>query len=212
MLAPPHESLLARRPARAARLHPSLARSDRGASPRASILAKPEYKTSGIDWSLRRAFVEGLPDATVGEVPVPGGPDFTIYTNTGFLARTLEGVWVGQKSKDDALEEIRAQWQEGAPVAAVVFRVVLYRTRHWTWPLFTVNLVGSLAFGIPALWLLLTGRLMNPAYLATLPDGVAPLFGPNGAVTIVAVIIVIIGAVAGATDAAVRTARASRSR
>ncbi len=84
----------------------------RGASPRKSILDKPEYKTSGIDWSLRRAFVEGLPDATVGEVPVPGGPDFTVYTNTGFLARTLEGVWVGQKSKDDALEEVRTQWQQ----------------------------------------------------------------------------------------------------
>lgn len=98
------------------------------------------------------------------------------------------------------------------PVAAAVFRVVLYRTRRWTWTLFAVNLAGALGFAIPALWLLLTGQLMNPAYLATLPDGVAPLFAPNGAVTIVAVVIVIIGAVAGATDAAVRTARASRSR
>ena len=84
----------------------------RGASPRTSILKRPDYKTTGVPWELRKAFVEGLPFATVGEVPVPGGPDFTIYTNTGYLARTLEGVWVGQKSADDAMEEIRTQWQQ----------------------------------------------------------------------------------------------------
>ncbi len=84
----------------------------RGGSPRASIAGRPDYKTTGIDWALRGAFVEGLPYATVGEIPVSGGPDFTIYTNTGYLARTLEGVWVGKTSPDQALEEIRVQWQQ----------------------------------------------------------------------------------------------------
>lgn len=84
----------------------------RGGSPRASILNRADYKTSGVDWALRGAFVEGLPYATVGEIPVPGGPDFTIYTNTGYLARTLEGVWVGKTTPEQALEEIRVQWQQ----------------------------------------------------------------------------------------------------
>ncbi|WP_193227685.1 substrate-binding domain-containing protein [Aureimonas psammosilenae] len=84
----------------------------RGASPRKSILDKPDYKTAGLSWDLRGPFVEGMKFATVGEVPVPAGPDFTIYTNTGYLARALEGVWVGQKSIDDAMAEITQQWQQ----------------------------------------------------------------------------------------------------
>lgn len=84
----------------------------RGVTPRPSILNRADYKTAGLPWDLRGAFVDGLSFATVGEVPVPAGPDFTIYTNTDFLARTLEGVWVGEKTIDDAMEEIRVQWQQ----------------------------------------------------------------------------------------------------
>ena len=84
----------------------------RGASPRASISGRPDYQTSGIEWALRGAFAKGLSNATVGEIPVSAGPDFTIYTNTGFLARTLEGVWVNKTTPDAGMKEICAQWQQ----------------------------------------------------------------------------------------------------
>jgi hypothetical protein len=96
------------------------------------------------------------------------------------------------------------------PLLAIVFRVVLYRTRRWTVPLAAVSILGDLAFAVPALWFLLHGSLMNPAFLAQLPEGVAPFFAPNGAVTIVAVIVVIIGAVASIADTVAKTVRTVR--
>jgi ABC-type glycerol-3-phosphate transport system substrate-binding protein len=84
----------------------------RGASPRKSILAREDYKTAGHPWSVRGAFVEGMEFATIGEVPVQNAPDFTIYASGNFLAKTLEGVWVGQTSIDEAMEKIQEQWQK----------------------------------------------------------------------------------------------------
>jgi ABC-type glycerol-3-phosphate transport system substrate-binding protein len=83
----------------------------RGASPRLSTLARPDYKTSGHDWSVRGAFVDGMAFATEGEIPVLAGPDFTIYAGDNFLAKTLETVWAGQKSIDTAMSEIQTKWQ-----------------------------------------------------------------------------------------------------
>ncbi|MEM7022171.1 MAG: extracellular solute-binding protein [Pseudomonadota bacterium] len=84
----------------------------RGVTPRISILDRPDYKTAGHPWSVRGAFVEGMEFATIGEVPVTEAPDFTIYSGGNFLAKTLEGVWVGQTSIDEAMEKIEEQWQE----------------------------------------------------------------------------------------------------
>jgi hypothetical protein len=50
--------------------------------------------------------------ASIGEVPVVEAPDFTIYSGGNFLAKTLEGVWVGQTSIDEAMEKIEEQWQK----------------------------------------------------------------------------------------------------
>jgi hypothetical protein len=97
------------------------------------------------------------------------------------------------------------------PLIAIVFRVVLYRRRQWNLPLAAVSVIGDLAFAVPVLWLLLNGRLMNPAFLQQLPDGVAPLFAPDGVVTIVAIIVVIVGAVGGITDTIVKASRAGRA-
>lgn len=83
----------------------------RGASPRKSILDRPDYKTTGNPWDIRGAFVDGMSIATVGEIPVVNGPNFTIYSGGNFLAKTLEGVWSGQTSIDAAMEQIQAQWQ-----------------------------------------------------------------------------------------------------
>ena len=85
----------------------------RGASPRKSILERPDYKTAGLPWSVRGAFIEGMPFATLGEIPVLAGPDFTIYSGGNFLAKTLEGVWAGQSKPEEAMEKIAAHWQKG---------------------------------------------------------------------------------------------------
>ncbi len=84
----------------------------RGVTPRTSILDRPDYKTAGHPWKVRGAFVEGMPFAVVGEVPVTEGPDFTIYQGSNFLAKTLEGVWVHQTKIDEAMEKIAEQWQK----------------------------------------------------------------------------------------------------
>ena len=85
----------------------------RGASPRQSILSRPDYKTAGAPWSVRGAFVEGMDFATEGEIPVVAGPDFTIYNGGNFLAKTLDGVWSHQTSIDDAMTQLKEQWQQG---------------------------------------------------------------------------------------------------
>jgi hypothetical protein len=83
----------------------------RGASPRKSILERPDYKTAGHPWSIRGAFVDGMSIADQGEIPVVNGPNFTIYNGGNFLAKTLEGVWAGQTKIDDAMAQLQQQWQ-----------------------------------------------------------------------------------------------------
>ena len=85
----------------------------RGASPRKSILARPDYKTAGPPWDKRGAFVDGMAFATEGEIPVLAGPDFTIYSGGNFLAKTLEGVWAGMTKPEEAMARIQEQWQKG---------------------------------------------------------------------------------------------------
>ncbi len=85
----------------------------RGASPRQSILDRPDYKTAGHPWSMRGAFVEGMAFATIPEIPVVAGPEFTIYSGGNFLARTLEGVWAGSKTPADAMADLQERWQDG---------------------------------------------------------------------------------------------------
>jgi ABC-type glycerol-3-phosphate transport system substrate-binding protein len=84
----------------------------RGASPRKSILDNKDYKTAGVSWDVRGAFVDGMAFARAGEIPVLAGPDFTIYSGSNFLAKTLEQVWAGQKKIDQAMSEIQEQWQK----------------------------------------------------------------------------------------------------
>lgn len=83
----------------------------RGASPRRSILERPDYITAGHPWLVRGAFVEGMDIATILEIPVPAGPEFTIYSGGNFLARTLEGVWAHTKTPEVAMAELQQRWQ-----------------------------------------------------------------------------------------------------
>ena len=84
----------------------------RGAAARKSILARPDYRTAGHPWKVRGAFIEGMEFATAGEIPVTAGPEFTIYSGGNYLAKTLEGVWAGQKSIDTAMDQIQERWQK----------------------------------------------------------------------------------------------------
>lgn len=84
----------------------------RGAAPRKSILMRDDYKTAGVPWDKRGAFVEGMDIATILEVPVVDGPEFTIYSGGNFLAKTLENVWVGRKKPEEAMAELEERWQK----------------------------------------------------------------------------------------------------
>jgi maltose-binding protein MalE len=84
----------------------------RGGAARKSILNRPDYKDAGHPWKARGAFIEGLPNAVVGEIPVSAGDDFTIYTGGGFAAKTMDPVWAKKGSIDQAIETLAKKWQE----------------------------------------------------------------------------------------------------
>ena len=63
--------------------------------------------------SVRGAFIDGMNFAKILEVPVVAGPEYTIYSGGNFLAKTLEGVWAGQKSPEAAMEQLQERWQKG---------------------------------------------------------------------------------------------------
>ena len=84
----------------------------RGASPRTSIQNNPEYKTAGLPWDIRGAFVEGVSYATLNQgVPVLAAQDFAPYAGDNFLAKTLDQVWNNKSSIDDAMTSIQTKWQ-----------------------------------------------------------------------------------------------------
>lgn len=83
----------------------------RGAAVRKSILELPGYRDAGNPWKVRGAFIEGMPNSVIGEIPVTQGSDFTIYTGSGFTAKTMDQVWAGQLSIDDAIATLQRQWQ-----------------------------------------------------------------------------------------------------
>lgn len=85
----------------------------RGASPRKSIISREDYKTAGAPWDVRGAFVEGMEYATaIADFPIINGADFNIYSGGNFLAKTLELVWAGQSTPDEAMAKIQEGWQK----------------------------------------------------------------------------------------------------
>lgn len=53
-------------------------------------------------------------------------------------------------------------------LAELVLAIAVYRVGRWTVPLAVVNTVLAVAFAIPALYLLITGQLVNPEFLTYL--------------------------------------------
>ena len=85
----------------------------RGGSPRKSILNRSDYKSAGYDWNKRGAFIDQLENATIGEIPVKAGGDFTIYSGGNGMVKILDPVWALEKKPEDAMEELTAMWQKG---------------------------------------------------------------------------------------------------
>jgi multiple sugar transport system substrate-binding protein len=83
----------------------------RGGSARTSILNRPDYKEAGNPWKVRGAFIEGIPNAVIGEIPVTAGDDFTIYTGSGFAAKTMDPVWAKQSTPEQAIDALAKKWQ-----------------------------------------------------------------------------------------------------
>lgn len=53
-------------------------------------------------------------------------------------------------------------------LASVTLEIVKYRKGRWTVPLAAVNTVLGLAFAVPAIWLVVGGQLLNPAFLSAM--------------------------------------------
>ena len=69
------------------------------------------YKTAGSPWEVRGAFVDGIEYATAtAGYPILSGQDFNIYSGGNFLAKTLEQVWAGKTSIDDAMKKLQDGW------------------------------------------------------------------------------------------------------
>lgn len=58
--------------------------------------------------------------------------------------------------------------------AEIVFEVIKFRVGRWTWSLAWVNLVLNLAFAVPAIYLLSTDQMINPAFFTEMGWGDGP--------------------------------------
>lgn len=88
-------------------------------------------------------------------------------------------------------------------VLEMLFAVAIY-LGGWNWRLAIANLVLNVAFTVPALWLLATGQLFNPAFL----DAVGWPWGEAAGVTTTVLVIVFIGvAVWDVIDGVIKTVR-----
>lgn len=88
----------------------------RGGSPRKSIIATEEYSTTGLPWEKRGAFVDEkameMATTPMGYGLTEGVSDFVIYSGDNILATTLDGVWYGQMTPEEAMDILCEEWQE----------------------------------------------------------------------------------------------------
>ncbi len=74
----------------------------------------------------------------------------------------------------------------------MVFEVIKYRAGAWSWGLASLNLAFNTLFAVPAVYLLATDQMFNPALEATVPGLSAPL---NSVMIAVIVIVVVLDVV-----------------
>lgn len=88
------------------------------------------------------------------------------------------------------------------------FAFWLYLRGRWTLTLALVNLALNIAFAVPALWLLLTGQLVNPAFEAAVPVDGSTIANVSGAVYPIIAITVVGFALWDAIDGFIKAWRA----
>jgi len=76
--------------------------------------------------------------------------------------------------------------------AEVVFAIALHRRGGWDWGFAIVNVLLNAAFAVPALWLLTTGQLVNPAFV----EAVAPDVEADSWRVVTVVLVFVFGALA----------------
>lgn len=106
-------------------------------------------------------------------------------------------------------------------LAELVLAIAVYRAGRWTVPAAVVNTVLAIAFAIPALYLLITGQLVNPEFLeylatnhaddlATANAGAAEQGGVFRVITTILVVVTAGVVVWDIVDGWLKTARARR--
>lgn len=95
---------------------------------------------------------------------------------------------------DPALSQFWIPFLVAVLLASIGLEIVKYLKGRWTLPLAAVNTVLSLAFAIPAIWLLTTDQLLNPEFLSTITvDEAAPLL--DGVPSLIVWVIVVVSAI-----------------
>jgi hypothetical protein len=139
---------------------------------------------AGIEWTGKASSIpelvwspDRLPDAPSIE-RLSAGELIASVVASGFLAAFIVWQAVRPPEIDGSPTQILdpALWSFWLPYFLVLvgleiaFNVGLYLRGRWTFPLAAINAVLGLAFAVPALWLLWTGRLFNPALIDALDE------------------------------------------
>lgn len=138
---------------------------------------------------------------------------FFLLVFAGFLVWQQFGLpWVPQLESvpllDPALWSFWLPYFIGLIGLEVLFAVAVYAI-GWTWWLAGVNALLNIAFTVPAVWLLLEGRLFNPAALAAMGWP----WGDTGPIVLAVAVVAVVGvAIADVVDGIVKTWRAERAR
>lgn len=117
-------------------------------------------------------------------------------------------IWIGGERQpipvlDPALWSFWIPYFLGLLVIEAIFAVVVY-LRGWNWTLAGLNVLLNIAFTLPALWLFVSGQLIDPAFIET----IGWPWGGAGNVTVVVLVVVIIGiAVWDIIDGFIKAAR-----
>ena len=102
-------------------------------------------------------------------------------------------IWIdGERQSipvlDPALWSFWIPWFLVLLVLEVVFAIVIY-LRGWTWTMAGINVLLSVAFTVPALWLFLSGQLFDPAFV----DAIGWPWGEASGVTAAVIVFGVIG-------------------
>jgi hypothetical protein len=109
---------------------------------------------------------------------------------------------------DPALWSFWLPYFLGLIVLEILFAFALYAW-GWNWWLAGANLVLNVAFAVPALWLFLTGQLLNPAALEAMDWP----WGESGPIIVAIIVVVVIAASAwDVIDGGIKTWRATSGR